>query len=189
MNDVYCREALTLILMIGLLASPASVYAQQKVYKWVDEEGVVHFSEEPPSQSTKVEVETFKTDPTPTNVVPTQTTIRLPSAPEKHVENRTAQPEMQTAAPVKKIDISSMSLSDLDRRCESAREKKIEPLREAEIAKCVETKTGDQAWCETFWADYGDGTRTVTGASTPRMFHDLPVCTEALDERHRRMQR
>jgi len=41
----------------------ASACAQQKVYKWVDEEGVVHFSEEPPDNSPKDEVETFTTDP------------------------------------------------------------------------------------------------------------------------------
>ena len=103
------------------------------------------------------------------------------------VENKTAQPEIQPLPPAKKIDITGMSLSDLDRRCEDAREQKLAPLREAEIAKCVETETGDQAWCDTFWADYGDATRTVSGALTPRLFHDLPECTEALDERHRRM--
>ena len=189
MNGVYCKEALTAILIIGLLASPAGVCAQQKVYKWVDEEGVVHFSEEPPGESTKVEVETFTTDPTPPYVPPTQTTIKSPSASEQEVENQTAQPEIQQPPPVKEIDITDMSLSDLDRRCEDAREETIAPLRQAEIAKCIETETGDQAWCETFWADYGDATPTVSGALTPRLFHDLPECTAALDERHRRMSR
>jgi len=79
-----------------------------------------------------------------------------------------------------------MSLSELDRRCEDAREKKLAPLRKAEIENCIKTETGDKAWCETFWADYGDATRTRSGAFTPRMFHDLPECIEALDERNRR---
>ncbi len=82
-----------------------------------------------------------------------------------------------------------MSLSDLDRRCEDAREAKIAPLRAAEIAKCIETETGDQKWCETFWADYGDPVRTASGMITPRLFHDLPECIEALDERNRRVTR
>ena len=163
-----------------------SVYAQQKVYRWVDEEGVVHFSEEPPGESTKVEVEAFTTDPAPPYVPPAQTAVKSPSASEKDVENQTAQPEIQTPRPVKETDITDMSLSDLDRRCEDAREEKIAPFREAEIAKCIETETGDQAWCGTFWADYGDATRTGSSAFTPRLFHDLPECTEALDERHRR---
>jgi len=186
MKSAYCREALTAILIIGLLAAPASVYAQQKVYKWVDEEGVVHFSEEPPGESPEAEVETFTTDPAPPYVPPAQTTIKSPSASETHVENQSAQPETQTPPPVREIDITAMSLADLDHRCEDAREKKIAPLRAAEIAKCIETETGDQAWCETFWADYGDPTRTVSGTLTPRLFHDLPECVEALDERHRR---
>ena len=187
MNSVYCKGALTAILIIGLLASSASICAQQKVYKWVDEEGVVHFSQEPPGESNKVEVETFETDPAPPYVPPAQTTLKLPPASEKGVENQVAPPEIKSPPPVKEIDITDMSLSDLDRRCEDAREEKLAPLREAEIVKCVEKKTGDQAWCETFWADYGDATRTISGALTPRLFHDLPECTEALDERHRRM--
>ena len=165
----------------------ASVHAQQEVYKWVDEDGVVHFSEEPPVESPDVEVETLTTDPAPPYVPPAQTTIKSQSAAETDVENQTAQPEIQTPSPVKKIDISEMSLADLDRRCENAREERIAPLRETEIKNCVQTETGDQAWCETFWADYGDPRRTASGMLTPRLFHDLPECVEALDERHRRM--
>jgi len=164
----------------------ASVYAQQKVYKWVDEEGVVHFSEEPPGESPKAEVETFTTDPAPPYVPPAQTTIKSPSASESDVENQTVQPEAQTRPLVKEVDITEMSLSDLDRRCEVVREERIAPLREAEIANCIQTETGDQAWCETFWADYGDSQRTATGGFTARLFHDLPECEEAWEERNRR---
>ena len=98
-----------------------------------------------------------------------------------------AQQEIQVLAQAKAIDITKMSLEDLDCRCEDAREKKIAPLREAEIANCVKTETGDQAWCEAFWADYGDPIRTASGMLTPRLFHDIPECIEALDERHRRI--
>jgi hypothetical protein len=164
----------------------ASVYAQQTVYKWVDEEGVVHFGEEPPGESTKVEVETFTTDPAPPYVPPAQPTIKPHSGSGTDVEKQLAQPEIQTPPPVKEIDISEMSLADLDRRCEDVRDKKIAPLKKAEIANCIQTETGDQAWCETFWADYGDPRRTASGMLTPRLFHDIPECVEALDERHRR---
>ncbi len=165
----------------------ASLYAQQTVYKWVDEEGVVHFGEEPPGESPEVEGEVITTDPAPRDVPPAQTTIISSSISETDVENQSAQPESPVRPLVKEIDIAEMSLADLDRRCEDAREERIAPLRVAEIAKCIQTETGDQAWCETFWADYGDSKRTVSGALTPRLFHDLPECTEALDERHRRM--
>jgi len=164
----------------------ASVYAQQTVYKWVDEEGVVHFSEEPPDESPQDEVEVFTTDPAPPYVPPAQTTVKSPSASETDVENQSAQPEVQIRPQVKEIDISEMSLADLDRRCEDAREEKIAPLKAAEIAKCIQTGTGDQAWCEAFWADYGDGGRTKTGVFIPRQFDDLPECAEAWEERNRR---
>ena len=177
-----------LALGIILAVVCANVYAQQTVYRWVDEEGVVHYSEEPPAESPKVEVEVFTTDPAPPYVPPAQTTIKLPSASETDVEYQSAQPKIPIRPPVKEMDITEMSLADLDRRCEAAREERIAPLREAEIAKCVQTKTGDQAWCETFWADYGDPRRTVSGALVPRLFHDLPECVEALDERHRRVR-
>jgi len=174
--------ALSIILMVVC----GSVHAQQTVYKWVDEEGVVHFGEEPPKESPGAEVEVVTTDPAPPYVPPAQTTIKSPAASEPDVENRTAQPEIQTDPLVEEIDIAKMSLVDLDRRCEDVREEKIAPRREAEIAKCIRTETGDQAWCETFWADYGDASRTASGGLTPRLFHDLPECIEAWEERNRR---
>ena len=188
MISVHCRKIFTAVLFIGLLASPASIYAQQKVYKWVDEEGVVHFSEQPPGQSPEGEVETFTTDPAPPYVPSAQKAIKSPSADATNVENQTAQPkvEMPPPAKAKAIDITEMSLADLDRRCEDAREERIAPMREAEIANCVQTETGDRAWCETFWADYGDSQRMASGGIIPRLFHDLPECTEAWEERNRR---
>jgi hypothetical protein len=165
----------------------ASAYAQETVYKWVDEEGVVHFGEEPPGESAEVEVDIITTDPAPRYVPPAQTTIKSPSASKTDVENQPAQPKIQIPPPVKEIDITEISLADLDRQCEDAREERIAPLREAEITNCIQTETGDQAWCETFWADYGDPRRTASGMLTPRLFHDIPECVDALDERHRRM--
>jgi hypothetical protein len=79
-----------------------------------------------------------------------QTTIKSPSASKTDVEKKSAQPEIQKRPLVKEIDIAELSLADLDRRCEDAREERIAQLREAEIAKCLQTETGDQAWCETF---------------------------------------
>lgn len=42
------RLPLTLLLL-GLLASPAALAAKGQIYKWVDKDGVVHYSGEPPS--------------------------------------------------------------------------------------------------------------------------------------------
>ena len=91
---------------IVLTVACASVNAQQTVYKWVDEEGVVHFSEEPPVESPKAEVEVFATDPAPTYVPPARTTIKSPSAAETHVESQSAQPEIQIRPSAKELDIT-----------------------------------------------------------------------------------
>jgi hypothetical protein len=82
--------------------------------------------------------------------------------------------------------ISEMSLEDLDRRCDQAREAKIAPLREAAIEECKQGKRNDPAWCERFNADFGEGGVTVNGNFRPRMFDDIPECVDALNERNRR---
>lgn len=87
------------------------------------------------------------------------------------------------------FDPKSASLEELDQRCETAREKKIAPLREAEITRCKASKRNDPAYCERFWKDYGESTRAANGAFIPRMFHDLPECVVAERERRRRTMR
>ncbi len=175
-----------ILLGIILTVVCASVYAQQTVYKWVDEDGVVHFSESPPDESEAVESEILITAKPPPYVPPTQPVVKARTVSEMDDEHQSAQPEIKTPPLVQKIDITEMSLADLDRHCEDVREKMIAPLREAEIAKCKQQEDTDPARCERFYADYGDSGRTVTGGTFPRMFHDLPECVEALEERHRR---
>lgn len=67
----------------------------------------------------------------------------------------------------------------LEAACEAAREARIKPLREAEIRKCQADARNDPAWCVRFWADYGNATRLPDGTMSPRMFDDLPQCTQA----------
>lgn len=81
------------------------------------------------------------------------------------------------------------SSEELERRCEAAREAKIKPLRDAEIAKCKADKRNDPAWCERFWKDYGDAGRTVDGRFRPRLFDDLPECIAAQQARSRNDRR
>ena len=50
----------TLILLIGLLALPA--FASQTVWKWVDEKGVTHFSDQPVPGATKQEISSSNTN-------------------------------------------------------------------------------------------------------------------------------
>lgn len=167
----------------------ASGYAQQKVYKWVDEDGVVHFSEVPPDESEAAESETLKIAKPPPYVAPTQSVIRSPVASETDGDNQSAQPVIEKPKVVEKTDITTMSLPDLDRRCADGREKKLAPLREAEIARCKqEEQFDDPAQCERYYADYGDAGLTIHGVLRPQMFHDLPECVELDQERRRRAQ-
>lgn len=57
----------TVILLIGLLAFPAfsPVLASQTVWKWVDGNGVTHFSDTPVAGATKVEISTGNRDSRP----------------------------------------------------------------------------------------------------------------------------
>ena len=180
------NSGLSIAIGFLLMVACAMTYAQKTVYKWVDEDGVVHFSEEPPKVSPDVKVELVTTDPSPPPAPRAQSTVKSPPPTTAQVESQPTQREPQLPPLVKQVDITEMSLEELDRRCEDAREAMIAPLREAEIAKCVQTGTGDRAWCETFWADYGEPIRTESGTLTPRMFHDLPECLDAWNERNRR---
>ena len=175
-----------LVLGIVLIFLCASVGAQTKVYKWVDEDGVVHFSEELPKLPPEVKVEVITTSPAPTPGPRVQAPVRSPVHSKAKVDSQSVQPDPQVPPVAKTVDITKMSLEELDRRCEDAREAMLAPLREAEIEKCVETGTGDQAWCGAFWADYGAPSRTAAGVFIPGMFYDLRECTEAFEERNYR---
>ncbi len=171
---------------IALSAVCASVYAEKTVYKWVDEDGVVHFSDAPPAESSPIETETLTIPKTPPNVTPAQPVASPPVVSAAADEVRSKQPEAEIPLLFEKTDITKLSVADLDLRCEEAREKMIAPLREAEIAKCKQDKRNDPAFCERFNADYGDGGRNINGSIRPRMFDDLPECVEALQEKNRR---
>lgn len=183
------NDGRVILLGIILMVACASVNAQQTVFRWVDEDGVVHFSDAPPDESAAVESETITTEKPPPYVTPAQPVVKSPAASEMDREKQSVQPEIETPPLVRKVDIATLSVADLDRRCEDAREKLIAPLREAEIAKCNQQEDTDPARCERFYVDYGDGGRTASGGTFPPMFHDLPECVDALEERRRRASR
>ena len=175
-----------IVTAIALIAICAGAYAEKTVYKWVDEDGVVHFSDAPPADADPADAETLVIPKSPPALEPAQPAPR-PATVSKTTEDKQAeQSQKEKSLAYENIDISKMSLVDLDSRCEEAREKAIAPLREAEIAKCKQDKRNDPAWCERFNADYGDGGRTASGSIRPRMFDDLPECVEALQEKNRR---
>jgi len=183
------NDGRVILLGIILMVACASVNAQQTVFRWVDEDGVVHFSDAPPDESEAVESEAITTEKPPPYVAPAQPVVKSPAAAELEREKQSVQPEIDRPPLVRKVDIATLSVADLDRRCEDAREKLIAPLREAEIAKCNQQEDTDPARCERFYVDYGDGGRTASGGTFPPMFHDLPECVDALEERRRRASR
>ena len=71
----------------------------------------------------------------------------------------------------------------LESRCAAAREAKIKPLRDGEIAKCKAARQDDPAYCERYWSDYGNAKRLPNGTMSPRMFDDLPICVSASQAR------
>ena len=74
-------------------------------------------------------------------------------------------------------------VASLESQCAVAREAKIKPLREAEIAKCKASRPDDPAYCERYWSDYGNAKRLPNGTMSPRMFDDLPICVQATQAR------
>jgi hypothetical protein len=79
-------------------------------------------------------------------------------------------------------EFTEQQVEQLERKCEEAREARLKPLRDAEIARCKNEKRNDPEYCERFYRDFGDASRTPTGIK-PRMFHDLPECQAAFKAR------
>lgn len=73
----------------------------------------------------------------------------------------------------------------LEQQCEAAREAKLKPLRDAEIARCKAEQGKDPAYCERYWSDYGAATRRSNGTVKPRLFDDLPECVRAFEARRK----
>ncbi len=166
------------------MAFCAGAFAETIVYKWVDADGVVHFGDARPDESTSAETLVIPKGPP----APAQPSTSSAVASTTAVEKEPPQEEANVPVLYEKTDVAHLSIADLDLRCDEAREKMIAPLREAEIAKCKQDKREDPAFCERFNADFGEGGRTVSGAMRPRMFDDLPQCLEAMAETNRRQR-
>jgi hypothetical protein len=187
MKKLLVRNAgMAFVLGVILMFAAVSSSAQQKVYRWVDEDGVVHVSDRPPDDTESIDTETFTTAPPTTRPPVVQPVSRAPAISASDDERSSTQATIKSPPLVEKTDITQLSLEDLDRRCEDARDEMIAPLREGEIASCKQEKRTDPNWCESFYADYGDGGRTKNGSIRPRMFDDLPECVDAQQERNRR---
>ena len=159
----------------------STAHAQQTVYRYVDEDGNVTYSDQAPSGVKEAEaIELVVPQPT---TQPQASPAPTPSPPTAKSKSPTPR---KKAPPSKEVSAGSMSLEELDRRCDQARERRIAPLRQAEIEKCKAEGRNDPGYCERFYSDYGDGGRTQYGTIRPRMFDDLPECVQVLNERNER---
>jgi hypothetical protein len=86
-------------------------------------------------------------------------------------------------SPVAVLADQASEVAALEAQCEEAREAKIKPLRDAEIARCKEDTHNAPGYCERYWSGYGNAVRGANGATIPRMFDDLPICVAAFEAR------
>jgi type IV secretory pathway VirB10-like protein len=177
------RITTLLLLLLGVTFAVAAPCGERTLYRWVDENGTVHITDQKPPG---VDVEIMSVPGgAATRTPPAPPAAPAPTAAPTPAPEVASRPDEAAATPSRSI--AEMSLEELDRRCEQAREQKIAPLRDAEIARCkAEERPNDPDWCERFYADFGAGGRTVSGGFRPRLFGDLPECVEAEQERRRR---
>lgn len=71
----------------------------------------------------------------------------------------------------------------LEQACEVARETRLKPLRDAEIAKCKADGRGEPGFCERHFRDFGAAFKRPNGSWQARMFDDLPECVAAYKAR------
>ena len=162
-----------------LVISTHGQASAQDIFKWIDENGVVHYGESVPEG-----VESYER----VSLAPPPATP-APAEPKAADGSELSAPETAPAAPSSSAPVaaprpaSAMSLEELNQLCEDVREREIAPLRAAAIEECkVKNRRGDPGYCERFYANTGDAVRLSSGNVRPRMFNDLPECVLAEQE-------
>lgn len=164
--------------------------SSQTIYKWIDENGVVNYGTSVPAGAKNVEQVTVTSTPATATPelpqTPSSTGAGLPASVEPSSELAAEPTPKLTAEPAEPTQPGEMTLEQLDQLCEAAREEAIAPLRDAAIKECKATPRTDPAYCERFYATFGDAVGIRPGVVRPRMFDDLPACVSAFEERRRR---
>lgn len=120
----------TLIVTLALsLLLPATAVAKQKLYKWVDENGVTHYSAQPPAnqETSEIRVSTGHSEPTKAPAAPASTSTNTSTSSEATTE--------QAAAP------QPVSTKDKE-KCEATR-KNIWNLENFPRVRAKDEKTGE----------------------------------------------
>jgi hypothetical protein len=161
----------------------------QDVFRWVDANGIVNYGDAVPEGIDEFERIVIAPPPVPTArpaAAAPGLTVLTPAAPAEDTA-AASEPEFDSApavADAAPIEVPPELTPDaLDQACEVARERALAPLREAAIAECKAAPRANPAFCERFYADFGDGGVTREGVQRPRMFDDLPECVAARDAR------
>lgn len=86
---------------------------------------------------------------------------------------------------------ADLSLEEMERRCQDARERNIAPLRQAAIEECVSRRRNSRTreHCERLYEGFGQGGGTVNGGVRAGMFIDLPECVEYFEAQDRQRNR
>ncbi|NBB94044.1 MAG: DUF4124 domain-containing protein [Gammaproteobacteria bacterium] len=87
-------------LLLGLLVSPPVTGAEDTIYKWVDEEGVVHYSTRPPDGVDFVEmgIDLESNESPPATDAETTSSEQRPAEPPEQPEMTEAEPDPEVVA-------------------------------------------------------------------------------------------
>lgn len=75
--------------------------------------------------------------------------------------------------------MKKMSVEQLERLCEEAREKILKPEREKLIEQCIKAGRKQPEYCRNYYADWGDAMRLDPGTVRPALYYDIPECIAA----------
>ena len=171
------------LLAVICLCALGHTLEAEVIYKWVDDQGVPHYSNSVPEGISNYE--TLGVEPAP--AIPSEVVTAPPpkqpggSAASETIPSAPLQPETEQST----SEFAQLSVAELEQRCEGAREQLIAPLRAAEIERCQADPDNDPAWCQRYFADFGDAARQPDGVMGPRLFDDLPECLAAEQARAR----
>ena len=76
-------------------------------------------------------------------------------------------------------EMKKMTVKQLESLCEREREKRLKPERESLIENCIKTEKKQAAWCENYFADWGDAERLDRYTMRPALYYNLPECIAA----------
>jgi len=151
-----------LMMVFTAIITASFTAGAQEVYKNVDHQGVVEFSDQPSPGAKAVAVK-----PNVVLVEPVKSSSPVSAGPaEKPDAVATGSDRESTPA-------------QLDAECEAARERKLAPERAKYIEECVRDKVKDsREACERFYSDHG----ARSGNRAP-LYYDLPECVRAFEFR------